>query len=154
MNRAVRSFAVAAAALLALAAAASVAAHTTAGTLRSARRATVPPPSADPIAPGGLCRAQRDAMGAAAFNQLWVASPAAARAAMGRCVTSMAKAGTQGQASQVQRSIMTALQTCKSMRRADAAAFRKRFGTNTSASNALGKCVRSRTKLRARRVAR
>jgi hypothetical protein len=93
-------------------------------------------------------------MGTAAFNQAWVARPAAPRAAMSRCVTFMAKADANDQASQVERSIMSALQTCKSMRSADPAAFRRQFGTNTRSSNALGKCVRSRAKLSARRVGR
>jgi hypothetical protein len=154
MNRVTRSVSIAAAALLALGAAAAVAAQTPAGAFRSAKRATVTPPSKDPRLPGWLCRAQRDAMGAAPFNQLWAANPGAPRSAMGKCVTSMAKADAQGRASQVESSILNAYQACNRTRSANPAAFRKRFGTNSGTSNALGKCVRARTKLVARRVSR
>jgi hypothetical protein len=145
MPRVSRSLSIAAAALFALGAAAAVAAHTPAGALRSAKRATVTPPSNDPLVPGWLCRAQRDAMGAASFNELWAGNPRAPQSAMRKCVTSMAKANVKGTAAQVQRSLLAAYQACKRMRRADAAAFRKRFGPTTSTSNALGKCVRART---------
>jgi hypothetical protein len=149
MNRVSRSLCIAAAAVLALGAAAALAAHTPAGALRSAKRATVTPPSKDPLVPGWLCRAQRDAMGAS-FNELWAGNPRAPQSAMGKCVTSMAKANAEGRASQVERGVLAAYQTCKRMRKANAAAFRKRFGATTGTSNALGKCVRARTSVFAR----
>ncbi len=134
------------AALLALGVAAAFAAQTPAGALRSAKRATVTPPAKDPMTPGWLCGAQRDAMGRASFNQLWAGNAAAPRSAMGRCVTSMGKAAAQGTAAQTERAILAANGACRRMLNADAAAFRRRFGTNTHTSNALGKCVRARTR--------
>jgi hypothetical protein len=133
-------------ALLALGVAAAFAAHTPAGALRSAKRATVTPPVKDPMTPGWLCGAQRDSMGRASFNQLWAGNAAAPRSAMGRCVTSMAKAAAQGKAAQTERTILAAYRACRRMLNADGTAFRKRFGTNTQTSNALGKCVRARTR--------
>jgi hypothetical protein len=133
-------------ALLALGVAAAFAAHTPAGALRSAKRATVTPAGNDPLTPGWLCRAQRDALGKAPFSQLWAGNAAAPRSAMGRCVTSMAKADAQGKAAQTERRIMAAYGACRRMLNTDGAAFRKRFGTNTHTSNALGKCVRARTR--------
>ena len=152
MSRAVKSFALAAAAFFALAAAASFAAYGPAGAFRSANRTTVTPPPGP--APGRLCGTQRGAMGAAAFSQVWAGRANAGRSAMGRCVNFMTSAKEQGTASTVQRGIMRAVATCKADRRKDPAAFRRLFGTNTSSSNALGKCVRSRSKLSARRVGR
>jgi hypothetical protein len=133
-------------ALLAVGVAGAFAAHSPTGALRSAKRATVTPPAKDPTTPGWLCRAQRDAMGKASFNQLWAANAAAPRSAMGRCVTSMAKAAAQGKAALTERTILAAYRTCRGMLNVDGAAFRKRFGTNTHTSNALGKCVRARTR--------
>jgi hypothetical protein len=133
-------------ALLALGVAAAFAAHTPAGVLRSAKRATVTPPANDPMTPGWLCRAQRDAMGMASFNQLWAGNAAAPRSAMGLCVTSMAKAAAQGKVARTERTILAAYRACRRMLNTDGPAFRKRFGTNTHTSNALGKCVRARTR--------
>jgi hypothetical protein len=133
-------------ALLALGVAAAFAAHTPAGALRSAKRATVTPAGNDPMTPGWLCRAQRDAMGRAPFNQLWAGNAAAPRSAMGRCVTSLAEAAAEGKAARTERTILAAYQACRRMLSTDRAAFRKRFGTNTRTSNALGKCVRARTR--------
>jgi hypothetical protein len=134
------------AALIVLGGAAAFAAQTPAGALRSVMRATATPPSNDPLAAGWLCRAQRDALGAASFSQLWAENRAAPRSTMGRCVTFMAKASAQGKASQVERSILAAQEACKRMRGNHPAAFRKQFGANTSRSNALGKCVRALTR--------
>jgi hypothetical protein len=133
-------------ALLALGVAAAFAAHTPAGALRSAKRATVTPAGNDPMTPGWLCRAQRDALGAASFSQFWAGNAAAPRSAMGRCVTSMAKAAAQGKAARTERTILAANRTCRRMLNADGTAFRRRFGANTHTSNALGKCVRARTR--------
>jgi hypothetical protein len=133
-------------ALLALGVAAAFAAHTPVGARRSAKRATVTPPTNDPMTPGWLCRAQRDAMGAAPFSQFWAGNAAAPRSAMGRCVTSMAKATAQGKAARTERTLLAAYRACRRMLNADGTAFRRRFGTNTHTSNALGKCVRARTR--------
>jgi len=132
-------------ALLVLGVAAAFAAHTPAGALRSAKRATVTPAGNDPMTPGWLCRAQRDAMGKAPFSQYWAGNAAAPRSAMGRCVTSMSKADAQGKAARTERTILAAYRGCRRMLAADRAAFRRRFGSNTHTSNALGKCVRART---------
>jgi hypothetical protein len=133
-------------ALLALGVAAAFAAHTPAGALRSAKRATVTPPANDPMTPGWLCRAQRDALGAASFSQFWAGNAAAPRSAMGRCVTSMAKAAAHGKAARTERTILAANRACLRMLNTDGVTFRQRFGDNTHTSNALGKCVRARTR--------
>jgi hypothetical protein len=152
MSRVVKSFALSAAALFTLFAAASFAAHGPIGAFRSAKRTTVAPPSAE--APGWLCRAQRDAMGAAAFSQVWAGKANAGRSGMRKCVAYMTRADAQGTASTVEHTIMRAVATCKAARGRDPSAFRRRYGTNTGSSNALGRCVRSVTKLSARRVGR
>jgi hypothetical protein len=148
MNRASRSISIAVVSLFALGAAVAFAAHSPAGAFRSAKRATVAPP------PAWLCRAQRDLMGAASFNQLWARSPSASRNGMGRCAAFMAQADAHGAAPQVERSIMSAYQACVRMRRVDVAAFRRQFGTNSRNSNAIGRCVRARSKVVARKVSR
>jgi hypothetical protein len=154
MNRASRSISIAVVSLFALGAAVAFAAHSPAGAFRSAKRATVAPPSTNSVAPAWLCRAQRDLMGAASFNQLWARSPSASRNGMGRCAAFMAQADAHGAAPQVERSIMSAYQACVRMRRVDVAAFRRQFGTNSRNSNAIGRCVRARSKVVARKVSR
>jgi hypothetical protein len=146
MKRTVRTFVTGALAVLVLGAAVSVAAYAPAKAVRSGARATVAPPkqSIDSLVPGWLCRAQRDAMGALAFNQLWGGRPKA-RQAMRACVKSMTSAKKQGSAVQVEKRVLAAVQTCQSDRRRRPATFRKRFGATTARASALGRCVRSRS---------
>jgi hypothetical protein len=150
--RAFKSFALAAAALLTLGAAVSLAAHVPGGALRSAKHSTVAPPSAS--APTKFCRAQRTAMGAAAFSQVWTGHTGAAAGAMRACVKYMKSANSNGTATTTQHRIMNAVTTCKADRRRNLASFASTFGTNTNAKNALGRCVKSRSKLNTGRVGR
>lgn len=152
MSKAVKTFAFAAVAFFALAAAASFAAHRPAGAFRSGNRATVTPPSSD--APGALCRAQRNAMGGAAFSQLWFGRADAARGGMRKCVAYMKSADTLGRAATVEHGIMRAVAKCKADRRDHPATFRRRFGVNTRSANALGKCIRGRSNLSTRGAGR
>ena len=152
MFRAFRSFVIAAIALLTLGAAVSFAAHGPGFALRSDKRATVTPPANE--ASGWLCRAQRDAMGAAAFSQLWAGRTAAARNAMRACTSYMTSANTNGTATAMEHRIMTAVATCKAARRSNPAAFARQFGSNTRSANGLGRCVRARSKLSSRRAGR
>ena len=90
MFRAFRSLVIATAALLTLGAAVSFAAHVPGGAFRSDKRSTVSPPAAH--AWGRLCRAQRDAMGAAAFSQFW------GQEGMSACVSYVKRANPNGTA--------------------------------------------------------
>lgn len=152
MQRVFRSFALAAAVLLALGGAAALAAYGPAHALRSANRATVSPPAEN--APAWLCRAQRDAMGAAAFNQFWAARARSGRNATAKCIAYMAHANAQGSGAATERTIMSSVQLCKTERRSNPAGFRRHFGATTHATNALGKCVRAHAKLVGRRTGR
>ncbi len=152
MSRAFRSFVIAAAALLTLGVAVSLAAHVPGGAFRSDKRSTVTPPAAQ--APGALCRAQRNAMGAAAFSQVWTGRTSAARKAMSACVSYMKRANANGTVAAMQNHVMSAVATCKAARRSNPAAFARQFGSNTGSANALGKCVRSRSKLSSGRAGR
>jgi hypothetical protein len=143
MSRAVRVVVAAVVALSALGGAVSLAAYAPGGALRSASRATSAP-AADSARPGWLCRAQRDAMGREAFNQLWAGAPHA-RNGMGKCVTAMAEAKSVGRAGDVEQSVMAAVRSCRVSRHSNPGSFRRRFGRSTKTSNALGKCVRART---------
>jgi hypothetical protein len=146
MKRAIRSLVAGTVAVVALGAAVAFAAYVPARAVRSGARATVTPPSksSDSLVPGWLCRAQRDAMGVSAFNQLWGGKPKA-RHAMGRCVAGMAKAKSHGTAVQVEKRVLAAVQTCMSDLRRRPASFHGRFGATSKRSNALGKCIHSRS---------
>ena len=145
MTRTTRIVIASAVAMLALGTAASFGAHGPAGAFRSLARLTVTPPSSsDPMQPGWLCRAQRDAMGSPAFRQMWAGNPKSVRG-MGTCVNYMAGAKKQGTAAKVENRVLSAVQTCKADLRNHPASFRKRFGKTTKGSNALGRCVRSRS---------
>jgi len=144
MNRTTRTFLVSVVAMLALGTTASMAAHGPAGAFRSLARLTVSPAPNDPMEPGWLCRAQRDAMGSPAFSQAWGRSPKSKRG-MGVCVTHMAVAMNEGKAAQVEHRVMLAVHACKADGRHHSASFRRRFGKTTKSSNALGRCVRFRS---------
>jgi hypothetical protein len=60
-----------------------------------------------------------------------------ARNALGRCVSSKARADLAEQVD----AVVDAAKTCKTERAADAAAFRGTYGTGPSKANAFGKCV-------------
>lgn len=64
------------------------------------------------------------------------------RNAHGKCVSGKAKAKTAETVEQETDAIVSAAQSCKAERKADPAAFRARYGTNASRSNAFGRCVR------------
>jgi hypothetical protein len=93
-------------------------------------------------------------MGAAAFSQLWKGNPGASATALSACVKYMKGAGSNGTATATQNRIMTAAATCKADRRSNPGAFAQKFGTNTTSANALGRCVRSRSKLNTGRAGR
>jgi hypothetical protein len=57
--------------------------------------------------------------------------------AFGKCVSSKAKESNDA----ADAAVVNAAKTCKAERATDAAAFRAKYGKNTSKSNALGKCV-------------
>lgn len=144
MKRTTRLLIASGAAMLVLGTAVSLAAQGPAGAFRSLARMTVTPPSNDPTEPGWLCRAQRDAMGSPAFRQAWGGNPKSVRG-MGTCVNYMTGAKKQGKSAQVERHVMAAVHSCKSDSRNHPATFQKQFGKTTKSSNALGKCVRSRS---------
>jgi hypothetical protein len=62
--------------------------------------------------------------------------------AYGKCVS--AKAKTQSAATQ--KATISAAKSCKAERTLDPAAFKAKYGTNASKSNAFGKCVSAKAK--------
>ena len=69
---------------------------------------TTTPPSSGKVNPAKLCKAQRAAMGTAAFNELW--STSGTSNGFGKCVSAVAKA-KKGNATQA--SILAAIDACK-----------------------------------------
>jgi hypothetical protein len=57
--------------------------------------------------------------------------------AYGKCVSALAKASDQ----ESQSATINAAKQCKDERKADAAAFKDKYGTNKNKRNAFGKCV-------------
>jgi hypothetical protein len=57
--------------------------------------------------------------------------------AYGKCVSALAKASDQ----ESQSATINAAKQCKDERKADAAAFKEKYGTNKNKRNAFGKCV-------------
>jgi hypothetical protein len=87
--------------------------------------------------PSQQCRAQRTAMGTAAFAQLY-GTNANRSNAFGKCVSKIARA---------QRSEHSAaVSACRDERTADAAAFANKYGTGKNKRNAFGKCVSSKAR--------
>jgi uncharacterized protein YijF (DUF1287 family) len=78
------------------------------------------------------CRAQRTAIGDAAFKQLY-GTNANKSNAFGMCVSKAVK--------NADANTTAAGNTCKTEQAADRAAFAKKYGTNKTGSNAFGKCV-------------
>lgn len=93
--------------------------------------------------PSQQCRAQRTAMGAAAFAQLY-GTNAARSNAFGRCVSKVASAQRAERAQ--------ANSACRAERDANATAFADKYGTGPKKRNAFGRCVSA--KARAAGVAR
>ena len=92
---------------------------------------TTPAPSTQDAAQAA-CRAQRTAIGDAAFKQLY-GTNANKSNAFGMCVSKASKSAEANDAK--------ALNTCKTDQAADRVAFAKKYGTNKNGTNALGKCV-------------
>jgi hypothetical protein len=62
--------------------------------------------------------------------------------AFGKCVSALAKAASE----QATKNTLNAAKACKAERKADAAAFKAKYGTNKSKSNAFGKCVSAKVR--------
>jgi hypothetical protein len=62
--------------------------------------------------------------------------------AYGKCVSALAKAADQAS----QSATINAAKQCKDERKADAAAFKEKYGTNKNKRNAFGKCVSAKAK--------
>jgi hypothetical protein len=62
--------------------------------------------------PAKLCKAQRDSLGASAFNELW-GTNGNDRNAFGKCVSEMAKVKKTGGLASMQSAIMNTAQSCK-----------------------------------------
>jgi hypothetical protein len=85
------------------------------------------------------CKAEREA-DAAAFDAKYGTGKKKANA-YGKCVSGKAKAKTTETVEEQVDADVTAAKTCKAERKADAAAFKAKYGTNKNKSNAFGKCV-------------
>jgi hypothetical protein len=87
--------------------------------------------------PSQQCRAQRTAMGAAAFARLH-GTNANRSNAFGKCVSKVARA------QRAERRGANA--ACRAERAADAAAFATKYGTGKKRRNAFGRCVSSKAR--------
>jgi hypothetical protein len=85
------------------------------------------------------CRAEQ-AADPAAFKQKYGTNKSKTNA-FGRCVALTAKADAKQAIAQHDHDIVNAAKACKAERAADPAAFKQKYGTNKSKSNAFGKCV-------------
>jgi hypothetical protein len=86
------------------------------------------------------CRAERDSMGAAAFADKYGKNKNDQNA-FGKCVSQHASAAVAA----LQQATINAAKACKAERQTmGAEAFRNKYGTNRTKSNAFGKCVSSR----------
>jgi hypothetical protein len=86
------------------------------------------------------CSAER-AADPAAFAAKYGTGPKKANA-YGKCVSSKAKAAAAAQ----QDATENAAKACWTERKADPAAFKAKYGTNSNKSNAFGKCVSGKVK--------
>lgn len=109
--------------------------------LPAAALAVDPSPS-DRAAAQQSCRAQRTALGPAAFKALYGANEND-RNAFGKCVSKLARAEQKdpGAAAAERREVAAAAKACRAEREQNAAAFREKYGTNRNKANAFGKCV-------------
>ena len=83
------------------------------------------------------CRQQRDAIGKAAFGDLY-GTNANKSNAFGKCVSARAKAN--------RHATSHAVSACRAEQAADATAFKTKYGTNAGKANAFGKCVSAKAK--------
>jgi hypothetical protein len=90
------------------------------------------------------CRAEQ-AADPAAFKQKYGTNKSKSNA-FGRCVALTAKADAKQAIHQHDQSIINAAKACKAERAADPAAFKQKYGTNKTKSNAFGKCVSQKAK--------
>jgi hypothetical protein len=84
-----------------------------------------------------LCKAQRTAMGATAFNAAYGTNKNK-KNAFGKCVSTLAR--QQGE------DHSNASQSCRTEQAADPQAFALKYGTNKNGKNAFGKCVSQHAK--------
>ena len=101
-----------------------------------------------------LCKAQRTQLGAQAFTLLY----GGGANAFGKCVSKLAREHAQHEAEaqtptevqsadrQEQQATLNAAKQCKAELAANPAAFKAKYGKNTSKANAFGKCVSSNAK--------
>lgn len=87
------------------------------------------------------CKAQRTAMGVAAFNQLYGTNKTD-KNAFGKCVSKFAR----DEQKEREAAHSNAAKDCKAERAADEAAFNAKYGTNAKKTNAYGKCVSTKAK--------
>jgi len=93
------------------------------------------------------CTAERDdanfaaSHGGKTFTQFYGTGPKGANA-FGKCVSSQAKAAS----TEEQQATVNAAKQCRTEQKADPAAFKTKYGTNASKSNAFGKCVSAKAK--------
>jgi hypothetical protein len=66
--------------------------------------------------------------------------------AYGKCVSTKAKAKTAATVEEQTDAIVAAAKSCKAERQADPTAFKAKYGTNATKSNAFGKCVSAQAK--------
>jgi len=95
---------------------------------------------AGPANAAQTCKAQRDALGRAAFRELYGTNANKANA-FGRCVEK-----TKGTMPEQRESVLSAAQDCKTEWKADPAAFAQKYGTNANKRNAFGKCVSAKVR--------
>lgn len=69
--------------------------------------------------------------------------------AYGKCVSTKAKAKTDAAVNAALKTEINAAKSCKTERTADPAAFKAKYGTNKTKSNAFGKCVSAKAKAQA-----
>jgi hypothetical protein len=89
------------------------------------------------------CKAERTQMGEAAFAAKYGKGKKGANA-YGKCVSQKAKAAKDAADAADAKAIAkrkSAAKTCAAERKADADAFKAKYGTNRNKSNAFGKCV-------------
>ena len=95
------------------------------------------------------CRAEQNdpnfaaSHGGKTFEQFY-GSGQSGKNAFGKCVSAKAKALSQAQ----QQRTLNAAKQCKAERAADPAAFKARYGSNSSKANAFGKCVSMKARSR------
>jgi hypothetical protein len=86
------------------------------------------------------CKTER-AADPAAFKEKYGTNKSKSNA-FGKCVSSKASAADAAK----QKATINAAKACKTERKADPAAFKEKYGTNKSKSNAFGKCVSAKVK--------